>query len=134
LFQPEAYAVALSLMVVSMLCWGSWANTIKLCPGYSFQLLYWDYVLGLIAGALLWGLTLGSLGQSGRPFLADLVHADASHVLLAIAGGFIFNIAISGGYRVGAGRWSNQQLCLIAEWECGPALWRNRAGHCRHRL
>jgi glucose uptake protein len=93
LFQPEAYAVALSLMVVSMLCWGSWANTIKLCPGYSFQLLYWDYVLGLIAGALLWGLTLGSLGQSGRPFLADLVHADASHVLLAIAGGFIFNIA-----------------------------------------
>jgi len=76
-----------------MLCWGSWANTIKACPGYKFQLFYWDYVLGLIAGALLWGLTLGSLGESGRPFFADLLQADKSHLLLAVVGGVIFNVA-----------------------------------------
>jgi glucose uptake protein len=80
-------------MLISMLCWGSWANTIKACPGYKFQLFYWDYVLGLIGGALLWGLTLGSLGESGRPFFADLLQADKSHLWLAILGGVIFNVA-----------------------------------------
>lgn len=80
-------------MVLSMLCWGSWANAMKLCPGYRFQLFYWDYVLGLILGAVLWGATLGSFGSAGRPFVDDLRHADASHILLAIAGGVIFNVA-----------------------------------------
>ena len=93
MFQPESYLVALSLMVASMLCWGSWANTMKLCPGYRFQLFYWDYVLGLLAGALLWGLTLGTFGQSGNAFVADVLHADASHILFAVTGGIIFNIA-----------------------------------------
>jgi len=80
-------------MLVSMSCWGSWANTIKLCPGYKFQLFYWDYVLGLIGGALLWGFTLGSMGSSGRPFLMDLLHVHASQFLFAIIGGVIFNAA-----------------------------------------
>jgi len=93
LFQPETYAVALSFMVITMLCWGSWANTIKLCPTYRFQLFYWDYVIGLIAGALLWGLTLGSMGTSGRAFLPDIQHADASHILFALLGGIVFNVA-----------------------------------------
>ena len=93
MFQPETYAVALLFMFTSMLCWGSWANTIKICPGYRFQLFYWDYVLGLIAGALLLGVTLGSFGSAGRPFFADVSHANMSHVLLAMAGGILFNVA-----------------------------------------
>jgi len=80
-------------MLLSMFCWGSWANTIKACPGYRFQLFYWDYVLGLLAGALVWGLTFGTLGSSGRPFLADLARADGPHLGLALAGGVIFNVA-----------------------------------------
>ena len=80
-------------MFVTMLCWGSWANTIKACPGYKFQLLYWDYVLGLIVASLLWGMTLGSFGSSGRPFLADLAQANGHHLLFALAGGAIFNVA-----------------------------------------
>jgi glucose uptake protein len=80
-------------MVITMLCWGSWANTMKLCPNYRFQLFYWDYVLGLIAGALLWGFTLGSMGTSGRSFLQDVLHADGSHILFAVIGGVVFNIA-----------------------------------------
>jgi glucose uptake protein len=93
LFQPESYPVVLSMMVMSMLCWGSWANSMKLCPGYRFQLFYWDYVWGLIAGALLWGFTLGSMGSAGHSFLADLAQADAPHIAFALAGGILFNIA-----------------------------------------
>jgi len=80
-------------MIVSMLCWGSWANSMKLCPGYRFQLFYWDYVIGLIAGAILWGSTLGSLGTVGRSFYADVAHPGTTPILFALAGGAIFNIA-----------------------------------------
>jgi glucose uptake protein len=93
LFQPETYAISLAFMIVTMFCWGSWANTMKLCPGYRFQLFYWDYVVGLILGAVLWGLTLGTAGGTGRPFLADLLHADRGHILYAVLGGILFNIA-----------------------------------------
>jgi glucose uptake protein len=93
MYQPEIYGIVLSFMVLSMLCWGSWANTLKLCPGLRFQLFYWDYVLGLILGAGLWGLTLGSWGSVGKPFLADIIQANTRHALLAIAGGAVFNVA-----------------------------------------
>jgi glucose uptake protein len=93
LYQPETYSIALFFMLLTMLCWGSWANTVKLCPGYRFQLFYWDYVVGLIVGALLWGFTLGSGGSTGPSFLADVEAAPASHILFALIGGIIFNVA-----------------------------------------
>jgi glucose uptake protein len=54
MYQPEAYGIALLFMIGSMLCWGSWANTMKLTPGWPFQLFYWDYVIGIVAASLLW--------------------------------------------------------------------------------
>jgi glucose uptake protein len=93
MYQPETYGFALLFMILSMLCWGSWANSMKLCPGYRFQLFYWDYVIGLVAVALLWGMLLGSAGSSGRPFLTDVTTAGWLPILLAVAGGAIFNVA-----------------------------------------
>ena len=93
MYQPETYTIALLFMVISMLGWGSWANTVKLCPTYRFQLFYWDYGIGLFAGALLWGFTLGSAGQAGRPFLADVTSAGEVSIICAILAGVIFNIA-----------------------------------------
>jgi glucose uptake protein len=90
---PETYVGALLLMILTMLCWGSWANTLKLCPGYRFQLFYWDYAIGLATGAIFWGLTAGSHGPTGMPFLSDLAQASAAPILFAILGGIIFNIA-----------------------------------------
>jgi glucose uptake protein len=90
---PETYPAALCLTILTMLCWGSWANTLKLCPGYRFQLFYWDYVIGMAAGAIFWGLTAGSFGHAGLPFLADLHQTATAPMLYAIAGGAIFNIA-----------------------------------------
>ena len=34
MFLPETYQLTLALMILSMLCWGSWANTLKLCPNF----------------------------------------------------------------------------------------------------
>jgi glucose uptake protein len=93
LYQPENYAIALLFMILSMLCWGSWANTVKLCPGYRFQLFYWDYVIGLLIGALAWGLTLGTAGSTGRAFIPDLLATPRSSLVFALIAGIIFNVA-----------------------------------------
>ena len=93
MFFPESYLGALLLMIFTMLCWGSWANTLKLCPGYRFQLFYWDYALGLAAGAVFWGLTAGSHGPAGTTFLADIASAPTGSIVFALLGGVIFNIA-----------------------------------------
>ncbi|MEM7367751.1 MAG: GRP family sugar transporter [Bacteroidota bacterium] len=90
----SSYTVAIVLLVISMLCWGSWANTQKLASkSWSFQLFYWDYALGLVLLSLLFGLTLGSMGEEGRSFLPDLQQADSGAMLSAFMGGVIFNIA-----------------------------------------
>lgn len=72
---------------------GSWANTLKLCPRFPFQLFYWDYSVGLVLGALLWGFTFGSTGTEGSSFLTDLQRVSLSSVLWAAAGGAVFNLA-----------------------------------------
>jgi glucose uptake protein len=90
---PETYPAALFLMILTMLCWGSWANTLKLCPGFRFQLFYWDYAIGMAVGALFWGLTAGSLGNTGAPFLEDVARTPLAPMLYAMAGGAIFNVA-----------------------------------------
>jgi glucose uptake protein len=93
MFLPETYQVTLALMILSMLCWGSWANTLKLCPGFRFQLFYWDYAFGLLGGAVILGLTAGSLGHSGQAFLSAVSHSSFSTITWAFLGGVIFNVA-----------------------------------------
>ena len=72
MYQPEAYGIALLFMIISMLCWGSWANTMKLTAGYAFQLFYWDYVIGIVLGSLVWGFTLGNWGGGDLSFLNNI--------------------------------------------------------------
>lgn len=93
MYLPSSYAIALFFMITTMFCWGSWANTMKLCPGYRFQLFYWDYVIGLFCGVVLWGLTLGAHGATGTPFLQDIAKAPAYSILMAALGGAVFNVA-----------------------------------------
>jgi len=90
----DSYAAAVGLCLVTMLCWGSWANTLKLASKeWPFPLYYWDYALGLVLTALLLGLTIGSLGGEGRSFLADLHQASGGALTSAFVGGVVFNIA-----------------------------------------
>lgn len=82
------------MMVLTMICWGSWANTQKLCKGWRFELFYWDYVWGILLIALVLGFTFGNTNASSpESFLANLRAADGRHVLLAFLGGIVFNIA-----------------------------------------
>ena len=90
----NSFAAATALLIVTMLCWGSWANTQKLAAkSWAFQLFYWDYVIGIVMLSLVFGLTLGSIGDFGRAFLTDLQQGDNCALLSAFIGGVIFNLA-----------------------------------------
>ena len=94
MFLIANYSIAIFFCVVTMLCWGSWANTQKLASkGWHPQLFYWDYVLGILFIALVFAFTLGSTGEQGRSFLADLAQADAANLRSALVGGAVFNLA-----------------------------------------
>lgn len=88
------YGVAVVLCVVTMLCWGSWANTQKLAArDWPFQLFYWDYCLGVLLLTLAFAFTLGSFGEEGRGFFDDLAQAKPEFIGYAVLGGVIFNVA-----------------------------------------
>ena len=94
MFIINDYPVAVAFCIVTMLCWGSWANTSKISTkDWPFPLFYWDYSLGLIVAALLFGLTIGSTGADGRGFVLDLQQADLNSLLSAFVGGIVFNIS-----------------------------------------
>jgi glucose uptake protein len=67
MFTPHTYSIALLLMTLSMLCWGTWANTQKITHNWPFELYYLDYTAGLLVVSLIIGLTLGRI----HPLSAD---------------------------------------------------------------
>jgi len=94
MFIIETYSTAVFLCVITMLCWGSWANTQKLTTStWRFELFYWDYSLGILLASLLLAFTLGSTGTMGRGFLADVAQAMPEHIQSALIGGVVFNAA-----------------------------------------
>src|SRR5207245_2655100 len=94
MFILDSYFTATLFCVVTMFCWGSWANTQKLAAkDWRFELFYWDYVAGVLLLSLVFAFTLGSTGGVGRAFLADVAQAEPNNIISAAVGGLIFNIA-----------------------------------------
>lgn len=90
----ESYSLAVVLCVVTMLCWGSWANTQKLASQeWPFQLFYWDYSVGVLLLTLVLAFTVGSTGAEGRSFLPDISQASGDAITTALVGGIVFNLA-----------------------------------------
>jgi glucose uptake protein len=94
MFIIHNYPAAVICCIVTMLCWGSWANAQKLAAhSWRFELFYWDYVLGILLFSLILAFTLGSTGSGGRSFIADIAQAEGKNIGSAIVGGIVFNAA-----------------------------------------
>jgi glucose uptake protein len=94
MFIVQSYLTAVLFCVVTMFCWGSWANTQKLADkNWRFELFYWDYTIGILLLSIMFAVTLGSNGTDGRPFFEDIQQADNKNFISALIGGAVFNVA-----------------------------------------
>jgi glucose uptake protein len=93
MFTPQSSSLALAMMVITAICWGSWANTYKGVKNYRFELFYWDYAIGIFLMSLVLALTMGSSGHDSTSFLANVRTADNSNIGWALLAGVIFNLA-----------------------------------------
>lgn len=89
---PHTYFTALLLMIISMLCWGSWANTFKLTKGWRFELFYFDYAFGVLLAAILAALTFGSMGDE-LSVSDNLTITGKRQLAFALGAGVVFNLA-----------------------------------------
>src|ERR1700694_2771276 len=90
---PATYNGALLLIILSMICWGSWANTFKMAGKWRFELFYYDFAIGVMVASLISAHTLRNLGFDGFRFMDDLMHAGKRQWFDGFLGGIIFNLA-----------------------------------------
>ena len=94
MFIVSTYTLAVILCFITMLCWGSWANTQKIAAkSWRFELFYWDYVIGILLFSLLFGFTAGNIGPKGMGFMQSISQANFSSIINPIIGGIIFNLS-----------------------------------------
>ena len=95
MFVVNHLGVATLLCVVTMLGWGSWANTQKLAghDKWAFPLYYWDYAVGVFALGIVLLLTLGSFGESGMSARENLAQAMPGPISRALLSGALFNLS-----------------------------------------
>ena len=95
MFVVNSLPVAIVFCVITMLGWGSWANTQKLAgkEKWPFQLFYWDYAIGVFLFGIVLAHTLGSYGPAGAPARANMHAADFTFVLPALFSGALFNLS-----------------------------------------
>jgi glucose uptake protein len=90
---PTTALTALLLVVLSMICWGSWANTYKLAGRWRFELYYYDFTLGLALFCVIAAFTLGSLNSSELTFQDNLLLTGYRKMAFGFASGVVFNLA-----------------------------------------
>jgi glucose uptake protein len=95
LFTVTQSGLAICLCILTMLGWGSWANTQKLAgkKAWSFDLYYWDYAFGVALFGIILCFTLGSVGSTGTSAFTNLQTASMASILGALISGALFNVA-----------------------------------------
>ncbi len=98
MFTVDSIGPAVIFCVITMLGWGSWANTQKLAgkTSWPFELYYWDYAIGVFLLSVVFLFTLGSSGSSGTAGMAampNLAAASGTNIARAAISGVVFNIS-----------------------------------------
>jgi len=95
MFVLHSLPVAIFFCIITMLGWGSWANTQKLSgkDQWRFELYYWDYAIGVLLFGLIFAFTFGSVGTGGQSVLANFQQASHHTIHYALISGAIFNVS-----------------------------------------
>src|SRR6476620_11164453 len=95
MFVVNSLSVAIAFCVLTMLGWGSWANTQKLAgkEKWPFELFYWDYAIGVFLFGIVFSHNFGSLGSAGPTAVENLPAAAARYLVPALISGASFNLS-----------------------------------------
>lgn len=95
MFVVQDVGTAILLCVVTMLGWGSWANTQKISAkrDWVFPLYYWDYVIGVFLTGVIFLFTLGGAGFVGLESVRNLAAARQDLLVQAVVSGALFNVS-----------------------------------------
>jgi glucose uptake protein len=95
MFVVHSLPVAIAFCAITMLGWGSWANTQKLAgkSKWPFELFYWDYAIGVLLFSVIFAHTLGSWGDAGMGARDNMHSAANRFVWPALISGAIFNLS-----------------------------------------
>lgn len=95
MFVVNNLGLATLFCVITMLGWGSWANTQKLAgkDKWPFPLYYWDYALGVFLFGLLWMAALGNFGSAGMSAGENFRQAASGPMAHAVFSGALFNLS-----------------------------------------
>ena len=88
---PHTNTLVLVVMLLSLVCLGSWANLYKLAGKWRYELFYFDFAAGLVLTCLLFAFTLGSLGFDGFSFVDDMLNAGKRQWMYGFIAAIIFN-------------------------------------------
>jgi glucose uptake protein len=90
---PGSFLVSLLVLILSLLCLGSWPNLFKsVSRKWRFELWYCDFAVGFVLAAVIAAFTLGSLGQDGFSFVDDFLLAGKKQDAFAFVAGGVFNL------------------------------------------
>ncbi|HSR07603.1 MAG TPA: hypothetical protein VLM42_10655 [Bryobacteraceae bacterium] len=115
---PASQAATLVLLVISLVCWGTWANTLKLAGKWRFELYFYDFALGFALLAVVAAFTGGTLASSELTFQENFLVASYRNIAYVLVAGVIFNI----GNMLLTATVSVAGMALAFSVTCGVAL------------
>ena len=80
------------IAIVSLLCLGSWANTLKLAGKWRFEYYYYDFVIGILVCAGVAALALGSGRAQELTFQDNLLLVGKRQMAWAVGSGVMLNL------------------------------------------
>ena len=115
---PASQAATLALLLISLICWGLWANTLKLAGTWRFELYFCDFALGFALLAVVAAFTGGTLSSSELTFQENFLVASYRNVAYVLVAGAIFNA----GNMLLTATVSMAGMALAFSVTCGVAL------------
>ena len=115
---PASQAATLALLLISLVFWGIWANTLKLAGKWRFELYLYDFALGFALLAVVAAFTGGTLASSELTFQENFLVASYRNVAYVLVAGAIFNI----GNMLLMATVSVAGMALAFSVTCGVAL------------
>jgi glucose uptake protein len=91
---PTTASAVWILAIVSLLCLGSWANTLKLAGKWRFEYFYYDFVFGILLCAGVAALVLGSGRAQELTVQDNLLLVGYRKMAWAMGSGIVLNLGM----------------------------------------